>query len=50
MATYVDNGGFKSKMVARAHSTDTHKLSASSPKLKCAAARRDNEYDGFNFR
>jgi hypothetical protein len=26
--------------------TDTHKLSASSPKLKCAAAQRDNEYSG----
>jgi len=35
------------KMVARVHSTDSHKLSASSPNLKCAAAQRDNEYDGF---
>jgi hypothetical protein len=34
------------KMVARVHSTDTHKLSASSPKLKRAAAQRDNEYSG----
>jgi hypothetical protein len=41
------NGGFKSKIVARAHSTDTRKLSASSLKLKCAAAQRDNKYDGF---
>jgi hypothetical protein len=34
------------KMVARVHSTDSHKLSASSPKMKCAAAKRDNEYAG----
>ena len=41
------NGGAKSKMVARVHSTDSHKLWASSPNLKYAAAQRDNQYEGF---
>jgi hypothetical protein len=45
----VDNGGFKSKMVARVHSTDTRNLSASSPRLKRAAAQHDNEYGGVNL-
>jgi hypothetical protein len=43
------NGGAKSKMVARVHSTDSHKLSASSQNLKYAAAQRDNQYGGFNW-
>jgi hypothetical protein len=34
------------KMVARVHSTDTHKLSASSPNLKYAAAQRDTNTTG----
>jgi hypothetical protein len=31
----------------KSSTADTQKLSASSPKLKCGAAHRDNEYGGF---
>jgi hypothetical protein len=35
------------KWLREVRSNDRHKLSASSPKLKYAAAQSDNEYDGF---
>ena len=34
------------KWLREVHSNDRHKLSASSPKLKCAAAQPNNEYSG----